>query len=292
MKIGIIGGGSIGLLFAFYLSEEYEVTIYTNTFEQADAIKKNGILLKHKNNEQTRFVNSNWIKQWSGQEDLTIIAVKQYHLEDLISKLKEQQIKKTNYIFLQNGMGHLKFLKELNADVIFVSSVDHGAYRESFHSVLHNGIGQAKLAQYKGEFDLPQAFFSIPNFSIVMEKDYFEMLLKKLVANSVINSLTAVLRVTNGEIINNPHYFCNVQNLFNEIEEILQLKQGEIYFNEVINICHKTSSNRSSMLKDLESKRPTEVDAILGYILEEAEVKNVKAPICQTLYHIIKGSEK
>ena len=46
MKIGIIGGGSIGLLFAFYLSKQYPVCLYVRTKEQLDVIKSDGLCLE------------------------------------------------------------------------------------------------------------------------------------------------------------------------------------------------------------------------------------------------------
>ena len=36
MKIGIIGGGSIGLLFSYYLSEQHSISLYVHTKEQLD----------------------------------------------------------------------------------------------------------------------------------------------------------------------------------------------------------------------------------------------------------------
>ena len=45
------------------------------------------------------------------------------------------------------------------------------------------------------------------------------------------------------------------------------------------------------MLKDLEAGRETEVDSILGYLLEEAQRKEMIAPLIYNYYHLIKGKE-
>lgn len=292
MNVGIIGGGSIGLLFSSYLAEKFEVNLYTKTNEQASLINENGIqLVKNGLIKNSRSLNAYPIDQWTGAEDLTIIAVKQYDLSILVKDLLFKQSSKTSFLFLQNGMGHLSLLENINAESIFVSSVEHGAYKKNSYTVEHNGDGITKMAVYKGKLTLPTTFFNIPEFPIVFETNYYEMLLKKLVVNAVINPLTAVLKVENGEIIQNKHYFMAVNNLFNEIVEVLNLQNPNFYFELINSICKKTAKNRSSMLKDIELNRPTEIDAIIGYILEEAEKRNMNAPICQTLYYLIKGSE-
>ena len=117
------------------------------------------------------------------------------------------------------------------------------------------------------------------------------MLLKKLVVNAVINPLTAILRVKNGELITNPHYYLLVQLLFKEIEQSLQLQNSKGHFENVIAVCEKTAKNHSSMLRDLEENRPTEVDAILGYILEKAAEREIDTPMISSFYHAIKGKE-
>jgi 2-dehydropantoate 2-reductase len=292
MRIGIIGGGSIGLLFSYYLGERYDVTLYTRTLDQAEAIRQNGLQLIGNGQIHKSELKTNTIENWHGNEDITFIAVKQYHLSTLIEFLLERQIGKTIFIFLQNGMGHLKLLQLLNDETIYVSTVEHGAYKINPFTIEHNGIGQTKLAIYKGEKTIPDSLFFIPEFPIVFESNYYEMLIRKLVINAIINPLTAVLRVPNGEIIQNEHYLRVAQNYFSEIAAILQLTNKENYFRQVLEVCQRTSNNRSSMLKDIEQKSQTEVDSIIGFILEEAEKKKIKAPISQMLYDFIKGSER
>lgn len=223
------------------------------------------------------------------ENDLTIIAVKQYQLESVISHLPA----KGALLFLQNGMGHLKLLGQLDAEVIYVGSVEHGAVRETENTVSHNGLGLTRVAVYRGNPSLIERVAELlaGTFPMYMEPDYYEMLAGKLAANAAINPLTAILGVRNGELVENPHYEKVLESVFEEAARILgfQEKQGRLL--KVKGICRTTSENRSSMLKDLDAGRQTEVDAILGYLLEEAAGKGIEAPLLGALYGMVKGRE-
>lgn len=293
MKIGIIGGGSIGLLFASYLSEVFSVTVYTRTFEQAKEIMENGIILL-KDSKQTRIpVEALPVNEWRGEDDLTIITVKQYQLEDVLEKINNVGHSAKNFLFLQNGMGHLKFLSQMKAKNVFVGSITHGANKENTNTVRHNGVGLVNLAVYQGDqsflYQLESMFPS--TFPATHQQDYYGMLLNKLIVNAVINPLTAILQVKNGELITNPYYFKVLNQLFSEIACILNLQKPKDELQKIINVCQNTAENRSSMLKDIEGGQKTEVDAILGFLLEEAEKQEKKATLITCLNHLIKGKE-
>lgn len=293
MRVGIIGAGSIGLLFAAYISRVFEVTIYCRSTEQTSEINKNGIVLNKKGEQTISFVQALPITEWKGVEDITIIAVKQYHLYPIIEKINQLPVIPNNLLFLQNGMGHLKQLETIPFTNIYVGSVEHGALKENSYTVSHNGEGITNVAVFKGDTTLLSEFvFSAPiEFPLVLKEDYFQMLQNKLIVNAVINPLTAILQVKNGELINNQYYFHVLKNLFSEISTILNLKNAEVHQLQIIDICKNTSENRSSMLRDIEANKMTEVDAILGYILEEAQFKEMTAPQVENLYYLIKGKE-
>ncbi len=293
MKVGIIGAGSIGLLFAAYLSRCFEVIIYTRTEEQASEINKYGILLKKESNKTISFVTALPFTEWRGTEDLSLITVKQYQLDDIIGKINKMPVAPKNLLFLQNGMGHLKQLETICGQNIFVGSIEHGALRENSYTVSHNGMGITNVAVFKGNYG-PLSHFvsSVPKeFPIVFRDQYTQMLLKKLMINALINPLTAILKVENGALLDNPYYFKALENLFGEASAILELENDTDYFQQVMDVCRTTANNRSSMLKDLEANRRTEIDAILGYILAEAKKRGKKAPLIETLYYFIKGKE-
>ncbi|MEH6905079.1 2-dehydropantoate 2-reductase [Neobacillus drentensis] len=293
MRVGIIGAGSIGLLFAAYISRVFEVTVYTRTTEQASELNKYGIVLNRKGEQTISFVKALPISEWTGAEDLTIIAVKQYQLNPIIETINRFPITPNNLLFLQNGMGHLKQLSVISNTNIFVGSVEHGALKENLFTLAHNGEGITNVAVFKGDPTLLNEFVSsAPNeFPVILKKDYMRMLQNKLIVNAVINPLTAILQVNNGELIKNQYYLQVLKKLFSEISTVLTLENVEDHLQQIIDICKNTSENRSSMLKDIEANRMTEVDAILGYILGEAQRKEMTAPTIETLYYLIKGKE-
>lgn len=296
MKIGIIGAGSIGLLFASYLSKAFSVTLYTKTSEQAEMINQNGIYLQEGVAQSKVSVQAFPVSKWSGLEELTIIAVKQYQLHSIINQVTSLEFIPHNLLFLQNGMSHLKLLKNIPVTNIFVGTVEHGASKVDTYTVSHNGKGAINIALFKGGVETTIKEFAehcaAIHFPITLKEDYYNMLINKLIANAVINPLTAILQVKNGELITNTFYFAAVKKLFLEISFLLDLEDPINNFRDVLRICKKTCHNRSSMLKDLEAGRRTEIDAILGFLIEEAKVQRKTAVNMECYYYLIKGIEK
>ncbi|TDL72643.1 2-dehydropantoate 2-reductase [Rhodococcus qingshengii] len=294
-NIGIIGAGSIGLLFASYLAKAFSVTLYTRTCEQAEVINQKGIILQKGRTQRRVSVKALPISMWKGTEELSIIAVKQYQLQSIIDHFRNFDCSPKNLLFLQNGMSHLTLIEKIDAAAILVGSVEQGASKVNSNTVRHNGEGAVNAALYKGKpeilLEFAEACVHI-DFPITIKDNYYQMMVNKLIANAVINPLTAILQVKNGELITNTFYFAAVKKLFLEISSILNLEDPIRKFRDMIRICKKTGENQSSMLKDLEAGRRTEVDAILGFLLNEANKQQKPAINIENYYYLLKGKEK
>nr|WP_309099273.1 2-dehydropantoate 2-reductase [Fredinandcohnia onubensis] len=288
MKIGIIGGGSIGLLFAGYLAEYHDVTLYTRTERQASEINQNGVTIDNENTSNTYRVQAVSSKASVIGEDILFIAVKQYRLKDVLSQIKDLE-KVQTVCFLQNGMGHLDFMNQLENTNILVGVVEHGALKFNDTTIIHTGIGRTKLAIFKGEFPA----FDIPSkeFQIEFHNDWYKMITSKLIANAVINPLTALYGVKNGRLLQNEYFKNQVKTLFREITSVIPCNEEQMW-ELLTTICKNTAQNKSSMLRDIEEGRKTEIDAILGYVLAEAEKIEREVAITQFLYDSIKGMER
>lgn len=271
MRIGIIGGGSIGLLVSSLLSlkhkNKFKITIYVRRYEQKQSINQNGLVLNQSEKTQVRSMLINDLEK----EDYLFICVKQTHIESLLPFLK-RKVDGAPLIFLQNGMGHIEFIQSLH-NPIFVGVVEHGALRISDHEVLHTGRGLIRLATYKGDSEQLEYLINKlhhPNFPIQSSTHWNHLLAEKLVVNAVINPLTTLFGVKNIQIITNQYINQLAKKLCQEAARTLNLDVKN-QWEKVVKIARSTGNNTSSMLSDLRNKQKTEIEAISGFLLKNSK---------------------
>jgi 2-dehydropantoate 2-reductase len=295
MRISIIGAGSIGLLFASYLlKRDHAVTIYTRGSHQADRLNMHGITLEKIDQKETFPLRAFSFTSFrdTNDADLIIVTVKQHHLETILPILSTAIKANQTIVFIQNGMKHLDSIANLNKGSIYVGVVEHGAIRENETTVKHTGIGCLKVALYRGRqaADFWKGLSS-KDFPIFLNGDWHPMLARKLVVNAAINPLTVLFRVRNGDLIANRYLYKTMQMLFEETMLALDISDSERLWQELVKICTNTSNNKSSMLRDIEQNRQTEIDAITGYIIEEGDKQQISLPVSTFIYNSIKGIE-
>lgn len=81
-----------------------------------------------------------------------------------------------------------------------------------------------------------------------------------------------------------------MEQVFREVAFLVSEEQ-EMVWEMVRGICERTSHNTSSMLADVRANRQTEIDAIVGYVLEKAKKQQRPVPTLQFLFDAIKGLE-
>ncbi|WP_268254865.1 2-dehydropantoate 2-reductase [Bacillus pumilus] len=278
MKIGIIGGGAIGLLCASYLSQHHDITVFTRRNEQAEEIRTSGIERMVRGETFRAVVHAQ--TGVKGVFDLLIVTVKYHHLQDVLDELSA--LPHQRILFLQNGMAHLLDLENWKtAHQLYIGVVEHGAMKVSDHAVAHTGIGVIKwgafhhkeAADVKNELNETSA-----HFQMVYTDEWKKVLEEKLLVNVCINPLTALLHVKNGELIANSSYEYMMKCAFEEAVSILGLSEKGRLWSHVVSICDKTAANQSSMLQDIVKGRQTERKAIVGYLLKQAQAQEILAP--------------
>ncbi|MDM5156105.1 2-dehydropantoate 2-reductase [Bacillus sp. DX1.1] len=292
MKIGVVGPGAIGLLFAFYLKKnKQDVTLYTRTIEQAEKLMKVGVTCFRHGKTETVFPDVMPLEKVADDRvDYMFVAVKQYHLEYVLPFIKGQQ----RLVFLQNGMSHLHLFQKMKHENVAVGIVEHGAKKENDDTVHHTGVGVTKFGLVRGDkaqFESLFHCFSSELFPLQIEEDWKSTMCNKLIVNVCINPLTALFGVQNGELLTNPFFYKVMEQVFQEVIFLVEEEKKEELWQFVCNVCESTSSNISSMLADVKNHRKTEIDAIIGYTIGEAEKQQKQVPILQFLYHSIKGLE-
>ncbi|WP_158598273.1 2-dehydropantoate 2-reductase [Falsibacillus albus] len=293
MKIGVIGGGSIGLLFSHYLSAKHSLTLLARRKDQAFQINEKGITLIHDGTSTTICnISATVMSDALSSQDIIIIAVKQYNLSTLLPILNSIP-PEIPLIFLQNGLAHIEQIDRLNQKTIIVGTVEHGCQKITDATVKHNGFGKTLLAPYRGDIEHIRWLISDfkDTFPFLIHGDWKEVLFRKLIINAVINPLTSILKVENGGLIENPYYLHLMMSILEELLPLVPMLNEEKMKADILKICENTKENRSSMLKDIDAGRKTEIDAILGYAIELGKKRQHSMPICNVMYAMVKGKE-
>ncbi|WP_174613151.1 2-dehydropantoate 2-reductase [Virgibacillus ihumii] len=286
MKVGIIGGGSVGLLIASYLANDHEITVYVRRAEQKTMINDDGLVLDDCT-ESIR-VNALLVNEMIS-EDLLIVCVKQQHIDNILSII-QQTNEQTPVIFLQNGMGHIEKVHRIDQQIM-IGVVEHGAFRSGNSTVNHTGKGRIRLAAFNAGNELLTkltAQLDRSDFPFVLSGDWKLLLHEKLLINTVINPLTALFDVANGGLLDNCHLQQLAFALCREAANVLNMDFAAAW-ESVQKVIRNTASNVSSMLKDIREGRRTEVEAITGYLVR---ISTHPIPNTEFVYRSIKALEK
>lgn len=292
MKIGIVGAGSLGLLWATRLKSPDSVTLYCHTENQAKEIEQSGITLTDLAGwRKTYHITAEWIDApHSAPCDVLFLMVKQPSLDEVIQRLPSLMHPKTYVVAWQNGLGHVEKLKRLGHDYLYSVVTTEGAYRLSDTAVRHTGTGYTKLGQLflKGIDPLFCAFLKRNGIEEV--SDILLEMWQKFSINCVINPLTAILEVSNGELLN-PQTKEIMDDLIRELCDVATKKSIPLVFAEtkqkVLEVCQKTAMNRSSMLQDIMNKRRTEIASLNQMVVEYAKEVGISAPYHRLILQLV-----
>ncbi|WP_167553118.1 ketopantoate reductase family protein [Evansella clarkii] len=289
MRIAIIGGGAVGLLTGGYLSlSGHHIHIITRTEEQADILNSKGLNLETGNGVETVCVNAEHHASAEYMDcDLWIVTLKQTVLDSFLAKWRDVE-GLPPVLFLQNGMGHMEKAEKTLRSSLYAGAVTHGALKTGLNSVEHTGKGDIHIGLWRGcKLDLA-AQLTIPDSFPVYETGDIQLMLKrKLLVNLSVNPLTALYRVKNGELLENPEWAKNVKAVFSEGVSVLGLDEKE--WDRVEAVITRTGENESSMLGDVKSGRKTETEAITGYIMQLAAERGLEMPVTSFLHRSITG---
>ncbi|MGY4763434.1 ketopantoate reductase family protein [Paenibacillus caseinilyticus] len=206
-------------------------------------------------------------------------------------------------VCLQNGIGHAEVLAEaFPLQRLLLAVTTEGALKQTDTEALHTGKGTTWIGAAAGEGG--SALSVQKNLAALLERAGFraevsnniqQRVWQKLLMNAVINPLTAILQVPNGELPLLPGVPQLMRELLGEGEELarrLGIPLDPGLWEQVLSVCRATAANRSSMLQDVLAGRPTEIGAINGGLLREAQRLDVRLPVNETLYTLVRALEE
>jgi 2-dehydropantoate 2-reductase len=304
MKIAIVGPGAMGCLFAGLLAESdlYDVWLLDKNEIRAREISKYGITIEGIGGKRIiGGVYSNTSLHVTsdptevGEVDLIIICVKSYDTAEATYSITQNTGNKTIILTLQNGLNNIETISQaVGKEKVIAGITSHGATMLDVGHIRHAGIGNTIIGEIDGRIDsrveLVADILSSAGFHTKVSDNIYGSIWGKLIINAAINPITAITRLSNGELLEHEV----TRKLLRMTAEALASHVSLPYDNPVSAVestCKATSLNVSSMLQDVLKGKRTEIDAINGAIVNEGRKNGIETPINESLTYLVKGIE-
>ncbi|MGN7357738.1 ketopantoate reductase family protein [Paenibacillus sp. SAF-054] len=322
MTIDLIGGGSLGLLYGGKLAAAgIHVRIWCRSAEQAAKLSSEGISIRNtegdlevsaKPEDFTAGVIEEFAGGWMQEPgEWIFLMTKQKDAVEVCSQSAGRLASASDklsgglqpgIICFQNGYGHMEVIdKMLPGWPLFVAVTTEGAKRLSQSEVLHAGAGTTWMGRYGKEHAggnraiQPEDWVKMlqkAGFSAELSNDIDSRVYRKLLINAVINPLTALWNIPNGELLSSQRRLSVMRMLLDEALEVYDacgIPWDKDIWDQIVGVCASTSGNTSSMLKDVQEGVPTEVEWINGSIASLARKAGMRALNHELVTGLIQG---
>ncbi|MGZ0188360.1 MAG: ketopantoate reductase family protein, partial [Alphaproteobacteria bacterium] len=114
MKIGIIGAGAMGSVYAGLMADAgHDVWMFDNWAEHVAAINANGLKVEGASGERTARPNATSNAADAGVVELAIVATKAMQTKAAVEAARPMIGPATGVLSLQNGLGNVERIQEL-----------------------------------------------------------------------------------------------------------------------------------------------------------------------------------
>lgn len=317
MRIAVVGAGAMGSLMAGRLaaiagkpgaspdSTVDSVVLYSRRSDHLDAIQANGLTIVERAGASNVVpVRATTDAADVEGSDVVLVLVKAWASAEAVTPLCPYLNRDTVVITLQNGLGNASALRSslLNDGVrphVYLGVTTQGAMRTDPGVIVHTGSGITALGRRTNPAntqlrDIANAM-TASGLQTVAVDDIHRWVWRKLAVNAAINPLTALAGVQNSVISTDPGLRAAAETIAREVVAVGKATGVKIDLTEVLaaidDVARATGDNRSSMLVDVETGTPTEIDAINGAVVSEARRHAIKVPANQLMTALVRARE-
>ena len=267
----ILGVGSIGGLFAHRLHHGGATVRLLSRSNEASSRR---IALKTAHSTQSLSFDCSLVDE---DDDIShlLITSKSWAAGAALREIRHRIGNHTTIVAMMNGMRHIDDIQAGAPDcTLFLATTTAGCHRAG-EQWIAAGDGKTLIGQQDASA-APSWFGTWQKGSPSLEwcSDINERLLEKVAINACINPLTAVHGVKNGALLREPYQAWAAQ-IIAEVENILTemgYTQSASRLDQAVRtVMADTADNTSSMLSDVMAGRRTEVDSIVGWLLDRSE---------------------
>jgi 2-dehydropantoate 2-reductase len=298
MRIAVVGVGAMGSVYAGLLAAAgHEVWAVDVNVEHIDAIRTSGLRVEGASGDRTVPVAATTNPEEVGQVELVVIATKAMDAQKAARSARPLIGADTTVLTIQNGLGAAGTVAEVTGEQRLMVGVagGFGASLIAPGHVHHHGFELLRLGERQGPVTARteriadawrQAGFNVRTYD-----NADQLVWEKLICNVCFSGPCALLELTIGEVINNPHAWPIASRCAQEAIQVAHALGVPIDIDDCTSYVRDyglaIAEARPSVLLDLLAGRPSEIEWINGAIPRQGQHVGVPAPTNQFITTLV-----
>jgi len=293
MRIVIFGAGSLGSALGALLARHNDVVLIGRK-ENMSAIRARGLRVVGDIDIRVTVGAHESVDRLDPPE-LLVIATKAYDTSSAIEACRGWAANETIVLTLQNGLGNLEALRDWKGKRAFGGTTTMGANLIKPGRVKLSGFGKTIIGSdldAAGARRIARAF-SNSGLQTVVKKEVLGEIWAKAVVSACINPMTAILRISNGKLLESVAIGQMLSEIRAECETVAKAVGVRLPYSSMVRrvraVARDTRNNRSSMLQDVERGSRTEICQINGAFIRYGRSKNIGTPLNLTMLAMVES---
>jgi 2-dehydropantoate 2-reductase len=298
MRIAVIGAGAMGSVFGARLqSPGLEVILFDINEAHIQAIRARGLTLGDADGERRVAIGATARIAEVADADLALVLVDSNATAAIAPLLPGVLAKDGVALTLQNGIGNVEALAAvLGAQRVIAGSTFNSAAFIGPGHVRHTNVGKTVIGMPEGPpTDRVRALaaqLSAAGFPTVASDNAMGHVWAKFVLNCAINPVSALTGLRAGEIARHPPTARLLERLLDEVLGVaaakgIRLPDADLRRHVLEHAFERY--NRPSMLQHVESGRRTEIEALNGALVRQAERLGLSVPYNEAMWATVSG---
>ncbi len=298
VKIGIVGGGAIGLTFAAALTSVHDVVVLVRRPALAELLSRDGIALEGDTGIRHVAIRATVDSAACADRDALIVAVKAYATAEALAPLRGILLARALVASVQNGIDNVEVARTvLPGARVIAGATTQGAIGVRDGRVRPVNRGTTTFARDDAAWPAAEelaAAFVAAGLDARVTTDGAALVWHKLVVNAAINPLGALAARTNGDVATDPDLAPLARALAAEAVAVARAEgvDAAAPWAAVEAAARDTAANRNSMLQDVDAGRRTEIDAISGAVVRRAQAHGIAVPLTETVLRLVRARER
>ena len=311
MTVAIVGAGAIGGLIGARLARSGQDVIMVARGAHLQAMQERGITVRSRDGELTAHPRCTSDISAISDADVVFITLKAHGIPALAPAIGKALDKRASVVGAINGIPWWYFpdrhLESVDPGGVIARSIPYeqvvGCVVYPAASIVQPGVieheegDRLSLGEPDGSkserVQKIAAMLAAAGFKAPVQTRLRNEIWLKLVGNATLNPISAVTRATLSAMFESDVNRALIRTLMEEVASVARSLDIElpVSIEKRMQGAAAVGEHKTSMLQDLEAGKPLEIDALLGAVIELADLKEVEVPSLRVLYGLTKMAE-